>query len=127
MKKTLVLAVILAFSANLTFGATTYTSALKDAIKKDVEASKTEAKNYKQSVKEAIKKDMEAKAKANTSASEAKKAEKVKQLEAKLAELKKEKEAISKSKEMTYTEKTLRTKNVDKQIEFYNKQLQALK
>ena len=47
MKKILVLSMFLAFSTNLTLAATSYTSALKDAVKKDIETSATTIKTKK--------------------------------------------------------------------------------
>ena len=74
---------------------------------------------------------MEAKAKANenakTKALEAKKAEKLKEINSKIAELNKEKADIQASKNMTYTEKTFKTKAIEKQLEYYNKQKDSLK
>ena len=131
MKKILTLGIVLAISTGMTFAASSYTSALKNAIKQDVEASKQEAKNYNASVKEAIKKDMEAKAKANENtkikALEAKKAEKLKEINSKIAQLNKEKASIQSAKDMTYTEKTIKTRAIEKQLEYYNKQKDSLK
>ena len=127
MKKILALSMVLALSTSITLAATSYTSALKNAIKQDIESSKQEAKGYTSSVKEAIKKDLEEKQKANLSASEAKKAEKIAQFQTKIDKLNKEKAEIQDSKDMTNTEKIFKTKALDKQIEFYTKQMNALK
>ncbi len=138
MKKLLALSVILALSTSMTLAATSYGTALKNAIKQDIETTKKEAKSYNASLKEAAKKDMEAKAAvnkkaleekaaANQKAAEAKKAGTIKELNAKIAELNKQKATIQSAKNMTYTEKTLKTKLINDQLNYYNAQLEALK
>lgn len=131
MKKLLVLGMVLALSTTITLAKTTYTSTLKNAVKQDIAASKQEAKNFKASTKEAIKKDIEAKTKqsqeSKTKALKEKKAEKLKQIDAKITELNKKKATIQNDKQMTYTEKTVKLNAIDKQIEFHNKQKNALK
>lgn len=127
MKKILVLSLTFALSGSLVFAANSYTNSLKNAVKQDIQATKQETKNYKKSLKDAVKKDIETKKAENTKASEAKKAEKIKQLETKIAELKKEKTSVQKSNDLTNTEKTIKANALDKQINFYNKQLNALK
>ena len=131
MKKLLTLGIMLSLSMSLTYGATTYGDALKKAIKQDIEASKKEAADYNKSVKDAIKKDLEAKAKASqdakTKEAVAKKTQKLNEINAKIAELNKQKASIQSSKDMTYTEKALKTRALDKQLEYYNKQKEALK
>ena len=74
MKKILTLTMTLALATGSVFAASSYTNALKNAIKQDVQSTKQEAKEYNQSVKEAIRKDIEANKKAQKEASEAKKA-----------------------------------------------------
>ena len=131
MKKMLTLGVILALSTSMTLAASNYTSALKNAIKQDIEASKQEARNYNASVKESFRKDLEAKAKAaeqeQIKITRAKKAQKLSEANAKIAELNKEKALIERSKDMTYTEKAIKVKALDKQLEYWNKQIDALK
>lgn len=131
MKKILTLGVILALSTSISLAASNYSSALKNAIKQDIEVQKQEAKNYNASVKEAIKKDIEAKKavseNAKVKAAQAKKAEKLKEINAKITELNKEKASIQANKNITYTEKTFKTKAIDKQLEYYNKQKNVLK
>ena len=131
MKKLLTLATVLALSTTVTLAATSYGTALKNAIKQDVETSKQEAKAYNASVKEAVKKDLEAKAKASeeakVKAATEKKNAKLKEFNSKITELNKEKAKIQAAKDMTYTEKALKTKAIDKQLEFYKKQVDALK
>ncbi len=131
MKKLLTLATILALSTTVTLAATSYGTALKNAVKQDIETSKQEAKAYNASVKEAIKKDIETKAKASEQAqikaATEKKNAKLKEFNSKIVELNKEKAKIQAAKDMTYTEKAIKTKAIDKQLEFYKKQKEALK
>ena len=131
MKKLLTLATVLALSTTVSIAATSYGTALKNAIKQDIETSKQEAKNYNKEVKEAIKKDLEAKAKASEQAqikaAAEKKNAKLKEINSKISELNKEKAKIQAAKDMTYTEKTFKTRAIEKQLEYYNTQKDALK
>lgn len=127
MKKILALGMVLALSTSMSFAATSYGTALKNAIKQDIATTKKEAKDYNASVKEAVKKDIEAKTAANKEAAEAKKAQKIKEINEKIAELNKEKASIQNAESMTYTEKTFKTKAIEKQLELYNKQKDSLK
>ena len=127
MKKILALGVVLALSTSMTLAATSFGTSLKNAVKQDIETMKKETKDYNASVKEAAKKDMEAKAAANKKAAETKKAEKLKEVNAKIAELNKEKASIQNAKDMTYTEKNIKTKLIEKQLKYHNDQLEALK
>ena len=131
MKKMLTLGVILALSTSMTLAATNYTSALKNAIKQDIETSKQEAKDYNASVKDAIKKDIEAKAKAaeqeKINTAKAQKAQKLNEINLKITELNKEKAKIQSNNKLTYTERAIKTKAIEKQLEYYNKQKEALK
>ncbi|MBR3605660.1 MAG: hypothetical protein IKL52_06495 [Candidatus Gastranaerophilales bacterium] len=138
MKKILALGVVLALSTSMTLAATSFGTSLKNAVKQDIETMKKETKDYNASVKEAAKKDMEAKAAANKKALEAKaaanqkaaqakKAQKIKEINAKIAELNKEKASIQNAKDMTYTEKNIKTKLIEKQLKYHNDQLEALK
>ena len=116
MKRILTLSLILALSTGISFGATNYGKSLKNAVKQDIQATK-----------DAVKKDADEKAKANQSANEAKKAEKIKQIDEKIDALNKEKKNVQNSKTMTETEKTIKTRSLERQIEFYEKQKAALK
>lgn len=131
MKKLLTFLAIISISTSMSLAATTYGNALKNAIKKDIETQKQEAKNYNNSMKESIKKDIEAKAKASQDAkikeAQNRKNAKLKEINGKITELNKEKASIQANKEMTYTEKTFKTRAIDKQLEFYNKQKDSLK
>ncbi|MBQ7287669.1 MAG: hypothetical protein IJW73_07920 [Candidatus Gastranaerophilales bacterium] len=131
MKKFLTLGMVLALSTSMTLAASSYGDAFKKAVKQDIATMKQEAKDYNKSVKESFKKDLEAKAKAKeeakTKAIKAKKAEDLKEVNSKIAELNKERAAIQANKNMTFTEKTLKTKAIDKQLEYYNKQKELLK
>ena len=131
MKKILTLGVVLALSTTISFAAGEYTKAFKDAVKKDIAATKQEAKNYNASIKESIKKDIEAKQKAQEESKlntiKQKKAERLKEINSKIADLNKQKATIQSSKDMTYTEKTIKIKAINRQLEYLNKQKDALK
>ena len=98
----------------------------KKAIKSDIKAAKTEAKNTRKSFRNAVKQDIENSTKAQTEAATAKKTEKLNQINSKLTQLNKELTNVKSSKEITETERTLRTRALQRQIEFYNKQKAAL-
>ena len=130
MKKLLTLATVLSLSATITLAATTGLS-VKEYAKQQKALAKQEAKAYNASLKEAVKKDIEAKTKASEQAqikaAAEKKNAKLKEFNSKITELNKEKAKIQAAKDMTYTEKALKTKAIDKQLEFYKKQVDALK
>ncbi len=119
MKKVLTLTMVLTLLCGMSFASKAPINALKNAVKQDIQ-------NTKQVTKDAIKQDLEAKNKANTEAANAKKAQKIKQIDAKLADLNAQKEKIEKSN-ITQTEKVLKTRPIERQIEFYTKQKEALK
>ncbi len=119
MKKVLALATMLALTTSMSFAATTFGNSIKNAVKQDIQ-------NTKSDLKEAVKKDMQAKAQAQTSASQAKKAEKIKQIDSKLSELNKEMASTKKDKNISETERVLKTRQIQRQIDFYTRQKQAL-
>ncbi len=120
MKKILTLAVIFALSTSVTMAANKYGKAIKNSFKQDV-----------QTIKESVKKDVDnsvkAKTEAQTAASAAKKAEKIKQIDAKLTKLNKELDSVKADKNITETERTIKTNAIQRQINFYTKQKEALK
>ena len=125
MKKILTLSMVLALSCSVSFAAG-FGASLKQAIKSDVEATKAD-------FKEAVKKDVEAKQAENKAKADAKikkyadkKAERIEQYNKKLNELNAQLKEVEKSKTMTNTEKTIKTKAIKRQIEFYNKQKAAI-
>ena len=120
MNKILVLSMVLALSTTISFAASSYGDALKNAVKQDIATIKKETK-------ESVKKDIEAKSAANQKAAQEKKAQKLKEINAKITELNKEKVSIQNAKDITNTEKTFKTKMLDKQLKYYNDQLEALK
>ena len=119
MKKVLAVAAIIAMTTSMSFAATSFGNSFKNAVKQDIQ-------NTKSDLKEAVKKDMEAKTQAKTSASQAKKAEKIKQIDAKLAELNKELATVKNDKKITETERVLKMRPIQRQIDFYTRQKQAL-
>ena len=131
MKKLLTLATILALSATVSLAATNNGLSVKEYMKQEKALAKQQAAQYKKDVKEAIKKDIEAKAKASEQAqikaATEKKNAKLKEINSKITELNKEKAKIQAAKDMTYTEKTFKTRAIEKQLEYYNRQKEALK
>lgn len=126
MKKILTLAVVMAVSCSTCFAATTFGKSIKNAVKQDIKNTKKEVKSTNNAIKKAIKSDIENTEKAKTAAATAKKTEKLNQINSKLNELNKEMTTIKNSKEITETERTLRVKALQRQIDFYNKQKAAL-
>ena len=128
MKKMLTLAMVLALFAPASFAG--FGSSLKNAVKSDVKATKTAVKSdvkaTKTGIKNAVKTDIENSKKAQTAAATAKKTEKLNKINSKLTELNNELTTVKNSKELTETEKTIRTRAIQRQIEFYNKQKAAL-
>ena len=147
MKKILTLAMILAFSTTgafaFSFGKSvknavkqdinntktevkTTNNSVKNSVKSDIKAAKKEVKDTKNSVKNQVKQDIENAKKAQTQAATAKKTEKLNQINSKLTELNKEMTTIKNDKNITETERTLRTRALQRQIDWYNKQKAAL-
>lgn len=108
MKKILVLSAIMILTANLSF-AGSVTNDLKNAVKADINNSVNAATT------------------AHNNTAAAKKAEKIAQINAKLVDLNKQLEAVKADKNITETERTLKIKTLQSQIDFYNKQKTALK
>ena len=119
MKKVLAVATLMAMTVSASFAATSFGNSFKNAVKQDIQ-------NTKSDLKEAVKQDMQAKTQARTSASQAKKAEKIKQIDAKLAELNKELTVVKNDKKITETERVLKMRPIQRQIDFYTRQKQAL-
>ncbi|MBQ8475876.1 hypothetical protein IJ531_02325, partial [bacterium] len=101
-------------------------SAVKSAVKQDIANTKSSVKSTVSDVKSAAKQDIQNKANAQTSTAAAKKAEKLKQINSKLDELNKELTTVKNDKNITETERTLKTKTLQRQIDFYNNQKKAL-
>ena len=126
MKKILTTALIMTMFTGASFAATNFGNAVKNAVKQDIANTKSAVKTTVQDVKTAAKQDMENQKKAQESTAAAKKAEKLKQIDSKLDELNKELTSVKKDTSITETERTLRIKTLERQIEFYNKQKKAL-
>ena len=134
MKKILSLSILLALTTGASFAASDFGKSLKNAVKSDIQTMKNNAKQTNSDLKNAVKADIEAKkaeAKAQQLANQkeaaAKKEAKIKEVEKQISALKKELNEVNSSTTITRTEKTLRTKAINKKIEIYNKQLEALK
>ena len=119
MKKIFTLIALGTFMGTMAFGANNEWANFKNSVKQDIKTTNA-------SLKEAVKKDIEANKKAQQDAVSAKKTEKINEIKTKIANLNKELTTIKNNTEMTYTEKTLKTRAIEKQIEYYNKQLTDL-
>lgn len=115
MKKLLALLTISTLATSMVIGAENEWTAFKNSVKKDIQ-------NTNASLKEAVKKDIEANKKAQQEAVNAKKTEKINEINKKITDLEKELTTIKNAKDMTYTEKTFKTRAIEKQLEYYNKQ-----
>ena len=104
----------------------TTNKSIKKAIKSDIANTKKEVKNTNKTIKNAVKQDIENAKAEQTASATAKKNEKIKEINSKLTELNKEMKTVKNSKEITETERTLRTRAIQRQIDFYNKQNAAL-
>ena len=119
MKKLFTLFAIFALTTSFTY-AVTFGDNLKNSIKSDISKTKSDFKS-------AVKADMENAAKANNSAAAAKKQQKIKEIDAKLKSLNSELAQIKKDKSITETERMLKSSRVQRQINYYQKQRDALK
>ena len=126
MKKTLTLFFMMALMTGLSFGASSFTKDLKSAIKSDINATKSAVKSDINTTKNAVKQDIANQKQEQKTTATAKKAEKIKQIDTKLAELNKEMKATKEDKEITETERVLKVRTLQRQIDFYNNQKKAL-
>lgn len=115
MKKLLALLTISTLATSMVIGAENEWTAFKNSVKKDIQSTN-------QSLKEAVKKDIEANKKAQEDTLKSKKTAKINEVNKKIADLNKELATIKNAKDMTYTEKTFKTRAIEKQLEYYNKQ-----
>ena len=104
MKKILTLLLLISMSTSISLAASSFGSTVKNAVKQDIV-------NQKQ---------------AQTNTAAAKKEEKIKQIDTKLSDLNKELSSVKNDKSITETERTLKTKTLQRQIDFYNNQKKAL-
>ena len=126
MKKALTLILTMTLMTGFSFASNSFGSAVKNAVKQDIRNTKSAVKSDIKAVKTSVKQDIanEKQAQANTAA--AKKAEKIKQINSKLAELNKEMKTVKEDKNITETERTLKVRTLQRQIDFYNNQKKAL-
>ncbi len=115
MKKLFALLTISTLATSMVFGASNEWTNFKNNVKKDIQATNA-------SLKDAVQKDIEASKKAQQDAITAKKTEKINEINKKIADLNKELETIKNAKDMTYTEKSFKTRAIEKQLEYYNNQ-----
>ena len=126
MKKILVLFFALTVMTNVSMAANSFGSAVKSAVKQDIANTKSAVKSDANSVKNAVKQDIANQKQAQTNTAAAKKAEKIKQIDSKLDELNKEMTSVKADKNITETERTLKVRTLQRQIDFYNNQKKAL-
>lgn len=115
MKKIFLTLMALSLCTSISFAATTYGTNVKNAIKQDIQQTKA-----------SVKKDIQTKQDANNAQATAKKQEKIKQIDTKLNELNAEMKKVKADKTITETERTLKTTSLQRQINMYTKQKQAL-
>jgi hypothetical protein len=101
---------VLAVSTSASYGAS-FWSSLRNAFRQDIKATK-----------QAIKTDIENSKKAQAKANEARKKESLKEVNAKIDALNKEMRAVKADKNITETERVIRTRALQKQIDLYKKQ-----
>ena len=137
MKKILTLVMVIVLSTSASY-ATSFGQALKNAFRQDVKATKQEVKkdikntkkdikDINKSIKNQIKTDIENTKKAQAEAEAARKKEALNQINAKLSDLNKQMKTVKNDKNMTETERVIRTRALQRQIDYYNKQKSALK
>ena len=125
MKKILTLIIVLALSTSASY-AITFGQALRNAFRQDVKNVKTEVKNTNKEIKKQIKTDIDNAKKAQTEAEKARKKAALKEINAKISDLNKEMKAVKSDKNMTETERLIRTSAIQKQIDYYKKQKSSL-
>jgi len=115
MKKLLALGAIVALTTSLTFAA-----GFGDAFKDAANAAKADLKS-------AVQADINNAKKANADAASAKKAEKIAEINKKLSALESQLKSVKADKSITETERALKVRSIERQIEYFNKQKAALK
>ena len=120
MKKLFTIFTILLLSASLSYGATTTTYNAKQQLKQNLNKTKTDFQS-------AVKSDIENAKKQNTIQTNQKKQEKINQIDQKINQLNKEIESVKADKTITETERTLKLTKLQHQLNYYNKQKEALK
>jgi len=116
MKKIFSILMLMTLTCSVSFGANAYTNAIKQDIK-----------NTKNDIKSAVKQDVQTKVQASTNTATVKREEKIKQLDKTINGLNDELLRIKNDNTLTQTEKTLKSKGIEHQINFYKKQKAALK
>ena len=114
MKKLLALIMILVVTSSTSYAAS-FWQELKNSFKKDVNATK-----------QAIKKDIDNTKKEQAAEKAAQKKTSLKEVNDKLTALNKEMKEVKADKNITETERTIKIKLLQKQIDFYKKQKQDI-
>ena len=110
MKKLLVLIMVLAISSSATY-ASSFWGSVRDAFRQDVKATK-----------QAIRADIENSKKEQAAATAARKREALKEVNTNLYNLNKEMRAVKADKNISETERVIKVRLLQKQIDFCNKQ-----
>ena len=101
--------------------------AVKKETKQNIKDTKKEIRNIKKDIKKQVKTDIENSRKAQAEAEAARKKQAISEINSKIAILNKEKKAVKSAKNITETERTIRTRALQRQIDYYNRQKSALK
>lgn len=99
---------------------------VKTSVKQDIQTTKTEVKTTTKDVKTAVKQDIANEKQAHENTAKAKKAEKIKMIDVKLNELNQEMTLVKNNKTITETERTLKIRTLQRQINLYQQQKKAL-
>ena len=126
MKKILTLFVAFMMITGVSLAASNFGSAVKSAVKQDITNAKSAVASDVNTVKNAVKQDIANQKQAQESTAAAKKAEKIKQIDTKLTDLNKQMATVKADKNITETERVLKIKTLQRQIDFYNNQKKAL-
>jgi hypothetical protein len=127
MKKILITTLALTMISALSYADNSFGTSLKNAVKQDISATKSSVKSTVTDIKTAAKQDVENAKQEQATTAAAKKAEKLKQIDAKLDSLNEELTVVKNDKGITETERTLKSRTLQRQIDFYNNQKKALK
>ena len=126
MKKALTIFLTMTLMTGLSFASDSFGSAFKSAVKQDISNVKSAVKSDVNATKSAVKQDIENQKQEQKTTAATKKAEKIKQIDSKLEELNKELASVKSDKNITETERTLKVRTLQRQIDFYNNQKKAL-
>lgn len=111
MKKLLVLIIALAVTSSATYASSSFWKSLKSAVRQDV-----------QETRQAIRTDIENSQREQANVNAARKREALKEVNSKLYALNKEMREVKYNKNISETERLIRTRSLQRQIDFCNMQ-----